>query len=173
MGLDIFRHRIVEDTQIGSRISREMIKLVNRDRYTYLIPNQWGRVLIILIGRDGQTVSSTLLTGLISLLTAVSPASHTTVFVTPFLSSSTAYYQLESQKLLSISSPSAAEVQEDTPTAKQMEVWDYMTHIKKRLSEEGERCDQVIGQDVKGGVLRVVEETRRCPYTASSRERPR
>ncbi|CAD6586280.1 MAG: Cullin-4 [Cyphobasidiales sp. Tagirdzhanova-0007] len=140
MGLDIFRHRIVEDTQIGSRISREMIKLVNRDR-------------------DGQTVSSTLLTGLISLLTAVSPASHTTVFVTPFLSSSTAYYQLESQKLLSISSPSAAEVQEDTPTAKQMEVWDYMTHIKKRLSEEGERCDQVIGQDVKGGVLRVVEET--------------
>lgn len=38
-------------------------------------------------------------------------------------------------------------------------VWDYLSHVKKRLSEEAVRCDAVVGADIKGGILRVVEET--------------
>lgn len=41
----------------------------------------------------------------------------------------------------------------------QTAIWDYLSHVKKRLSEEAVRCDTVIGQDIKGGILRVVEET--------------
>lgn len=41
----------------------------------------------------------------------------------------------------------------------EMKVWDYLRHVKKRLVEEAERCDIVIGSQVKGGVLRIVEES--------------
>ena len=33
LGLDIFRHRIVEDEVIGSRITSEVLKLINKERY--------------------------------------------------------------------------------------------------------------------------------------------
>ena len=84
--------------------------------------------------------------------------------MTPFISSSTAYYQLESQKLLSIYSDlvpekAGASVSNITADETEMEIWDYLTHVRKRLSEEGERCDATIGKDVKGAILRVVEET--------------
>lgn len=99
------------------------------------------------------------------MLTAVSSVSHTNIFVNPFLSSSSTYYQLEGQRLLGVGADGAVDAPAPKGTesasldATQMPVWDYLAHVKKRLSEEAVRCDTVIGQDVKGGILRVIEET--------------
>ncbi|KAK9900398.1 Cullin-domain-containing protein [Cystobasidium minutum MCA 4210] len=146
MGLDIFRHRIVENDEIGAGITRETIALINKER-------------------DGGAVSQSLLSGVITMLTAVSSVSHTNIFVNPFLSSSSTYYQLEGQRLLGVAADGASDAEaplgiETAPlSGGQMPIWDYLAHVKKRLSEEAVRCDTVIGQDVKGRILRVIEET--------------
>jgi cullin-4 len=99
------------------------------------------------------------------MLTTVSKTSHTNRFVNPFLHSSKIYYQAEGQRLLgeSLESVTTAEITTDSASTQingqQMPIWDYLSHVKKRLSEEAVRCDTVMGQDVKGGILRVIEET--------------
>jgi cullin-4 len=93
------------------------------------------------------------------MLTTISTVSHANIFVNPFLSSSGAYYASEGQRLLGLEGEA-----EDTAAATlagtaSMNISDYVTHVMQRLWEEGVRCDTVIGQDVKGSILRVVEET--------------
>jgi len=72
------------------------------------------------------------------------------------MAASQTYFQLEGQRKLG-SDPAGSPDSE--PEHVHIEVWDYLRHVQRRLSEEGERCDVVIGQDVKGGILRVVEST--------------
>ena len=98
--------------------------------------------------RDGETISRPLLTVLISMLTSISTISHATVFVTPFLTSSNTYYQQEGHRLLQASSETGVE----------MEVATYLQHVQRRLVEEAERCDLVIGAELKGQIIRVVED---------------
>lgn len=99
------------------------------------------------------------------MLTAVSAISHTNIFVNPFLEASRTYYQLEGQTLLNVSPDNGAAGAGSSDAAavgvdgQQTPIWEYLSHVKKRLSEEAVRCDTVIGQDIKGGILRVIEET--------------
>lgn len=101
------------------------------------------------------------------MLTTVSKISHTNRFVNPFLESSKTFYQAEGERLLGDlpGSGTAGKVEATLDTSavdtngQEMPIWDYLSHVKKRLSEEAVRCDTVVGQDVKGGILRVIEET--------------
>lgn len=82
-----------------------------------------------------------LLRSLIALLATLSTQSHSSIFVTPFLASSRQFYHLEGTRLSSELEPST-----------------YLSKIESRLSEEGERCDTVLGTALKGSILRVVLE---------------
>lgn len=93
------------------------------------------------------------------MLTTISSMSHTNIFTSPFLSSSTAYYQSEGQRLLELNSEDESNATEKVAGDASMPISAYLAHVKQRLSEEAVRCDTVIGQDVKGGILRVIEET--------------
>lgn len=88
---------------------------------------------------------------LIGMLSSISTISHATVFVTPFIASSNTYYQQEGQTLLQTSV-------ENATTASEMGIPTYLQHVQRRLSEEAERCDLVIGSALKGQIVRVVEE---------------
>ena len=92
---------------------------------------------------------------LISLLTTISPSVYTTVFATPFLASSADFYAQEAKTLLGTSEQASTDSDMQTQS---MAVPDYMKHVQKRLTEEGERCDVVIGTTNKGQVLRIVEQ---------------
>lgn len=115
--------------------------------------------------RGGQAIPQQLVSSIITMLTAVSAVSHTNIFVNPFLASSSTYYQLEAERLLGAASEKGKGTEAPLAEASgavdgtQMPIWDYLSHVKKRLSEEALRCDTVIGQDLKGGILRVIEET--------------
>lgn len=80
-----------------------------------------------------------LIRSLVGLLQALSEQTHQAIFVTPFLSSSKPYYHSEGIRL-----------------AGEMEPSDYLKRILQRLAEEGERCDSVLGTNLKGSILRVV-----------------
>ena len=88
---------------------------------------------------------------LITILSSISTITHATVFVTPFIASSNTYYQQEGQTLLQTSAETAA-------TTSEMEIPAYLQHVQRRLVEEAERCDLVIGSALKGQIVRVVEE---------------
>lgn len=143
MGLDIFRHRIVEDADLSPRITSAMVDLINRER-------------------SGEAISRPLATSLISLLTTVSPVSLTTVFVTPFTGATSTYYDTEAERLLDLPDMTVVQSEAHPSTAGGQTSTDipaYLQHAKRRLSEEGERCDVVLGSDIKGSILRKVEES--------------
>lgn len=94
------------------------------------------------------------MTSLISLLLTVSHSSHTTIFAQPFIQSSTLYYQAESLKLLEdpVSTTTTTE-------ATEVSIPSYIHHVLLRFKEEGTRADLVLGKEIKGPILRVLEET--------------
>lgn len=117
--------------------------------------------------RNGETVPQALLTQIVALLSALSPACHSIVFSTPFISSSAAYYQLEASRLLQTGDGTAIE----SEAASSMEVPTYLNHVLTRMQEEGARSDTVLGKDVKGPVIRVLEQTLVGAHTATLIER--
>jgi hypothetical protein len=90
---------------------------------------------------DGDVISRPLLQSLVALLHTFSPQSHSSIFVTPFLASSRTYYKAEGVRLV-----------------QELESSDYLRRVNRRLEEEGERCDLVLGIALKGSALRVVLE---------------
>lgn len=98
-------------------------------------------ILLTAVRRNGDVISRPLLRSLVSLLESLSTQSLTSIFTTPFLASSRAYYKAEGIRLAATLEPS-----------------DYLRRINDRLAEEGERCDVVLGTALKGSVLRVVLE---------------
>ncbi|GAA5868593.1 hypothetical protein JCM1840_005500 [Sporobolomyces johnsonii] len=122
LGLDVFRHSVLSDEQVSSRITTSLLHLIEMER-------------------NGDLVSRPLLRSFLLLLRTFSPHSYSTLFADPFLAASRTYYQAEGLSL-SVTLDSAA----------------YLKRVVQRLREEGERCDLVVGIELKGGVLRVVED---------------
>ncbi|GAA5832696.1 hypothetical protein JCM11251_005725 [Rhodosporidiobolus azoricus] len=122
LGLDIFRHSILSDDQISSRITSSLLHLIQRER-------------------NGDLVPRPLIRSLLSLLSTFSPQTHTGLFRTPFLSSTRAFYHTEASTQITSLDSSA-----------------FLRRVVKRLEEEVERCDAVLGADLKGGVVKIVEE---------------
>ncbi|GAA5826653.1 hypothetical protein JCM5353_005003 [Sporobolomyces roseus] len=91
--------------------------------------------------RNGDFISRPLLRSFLTLLRTVSTHSHSSLFVDPFISSTRKYYSKEGNSLVVELEPPA-----------------YLKRIVERLKEEGERCDSVVGSELKGSVLRVVED---------------
>lgn len=93
-----------------------------------------------------------MLTMLIGMLRTISSVSHATVFVGPFLASSNTYYQQEGHRLLQ------ASITEGSNALDNMEISAYLQHAQQRLLQETERCDLVLGVELKGQIIRVVED---------------
>ncbi|BGP34146.1 hypothetical protein JCM10296v2_005961 [Rhodotorula toruloides] len=91
--------------------------------------------------RNGNIVSRSLLRSFLLLLRTFSQQSYTTLFSTPFLASTRTFYNAQGLSLSTTVDPST-----------------YLKRVVERLHEEGERCDAVLGSELKGGVLRIVEE---------------
>ena len=119
--------------------------------------------------RDGETISRSLLTMLIGMLSTISSLSHNTIFATPYIASSKAYYDQEGHRLLGSQPPDSASAisseQEPLPIPA------YLAHIQRRLAEEAERCDLVAGQSLKGDIIRAVEESLVQTHTATMIQR--
>ncbi|GAA5889294.1 hypothetical protein JCM6882_000698 [Rhodosporidiobolus microsporus] len=122
LGLDIFRRSVLADEHISSRITSSLLHLIQRERNGDLIPRP-------------------LLRSLLSLLLTFSPQTHSTLFSTPFLSSTRTFYHSEGSSLVATVDSSA-----------------FLRRVTDRLAEEGERCDALVGAELKGPVLRVLEE---------------
>ncbi|KAM0754279.1 Cullin-domain-containing protein [Meredithblackwellia eburnea MCA 4105] len=122
LGLDTFRHNVIEDELVATRMTSSLLALVIRER-------------------NGDLVSRPLLRSLIIQLRALSAQPHSTLFVTPFLAGSRYYFKEEGNRL-------SAELDSSS----------YLRRVEDRLVKEGERCDTVLGSDLKGSILRVVLE---------------
>lgn len=73
------------------------------------------------------------------LLQTLSTESNQSIFVTPFLESSTTYYKSESLRLSSSLSSSS-----------------YLAKVHERLTEESERCELVLGSNLRVEVEKIV-----------------
>ncbi|SCV71431.1 BQ2448_3019 [Microbotryum intermedium] len=121
LGLDILRHSVLSDEAIAERITSALINLIVRER-------------------DGEAIPRALVQSVVNVLSTISTQSHLTLFVTPFLASSRAYYQAEGVKLSS-----------------ELDASSYLRRVNQRLTEESERCDSgIVGLALKDDVLRVV-----------------
>ncbi|GAA6015035.1 hypothetical protein JCM10207_008711 [Rhodosporidiobolus poonsookiae] len=122
LGLDIFRHSVLADDGITSRVTSSILRLVERERNGDLVPRQLLRSLLLLL----QTLSS---------------QTHSELFVDPFLCSTRTFYHAEgNSSILSLDSSA------------------YLARVTQRLQEEGERCDTVVGVELKGQLLKLVDE---------------
>ena len=97
---DIFRHRIVEDEQVGARITSDMTRLVDKERYARR--NSHAMLALTAPSRDGEAISRPVLTMLIGMLRTISSVSHATVFVGPFLASQKPRSGTRTQELLRV-----------------------------------------------------------------------
>lgn len=140
LGLDIFRHSVVENEQVSARITSSFIAIINRERQANILFPQATQADSS-VRRNGDVVARRLLRSLVGLLQTLSSQSHSSLFVTPFLASSRKYYHNEGVRLAATLEPST-----------------YLRKIDQRLEEEGERCDAVLGAALKGIILRVVLE---------------
>ncbi|KAK4703819.1 cullin 4, partial [Phenoliferia sp. Uapishka_3] len=131
LGLDSFRHSVIEDQQLSSRLTSALNAIIKRER-------------------DGDIIPRPLVQSLIVLLRALSTQSHTSLFVTPFLAASRQYFTDEGNRLSAEFDSSA-----------------YLRQIEVRLASEGERCETVLGSDLKGSILRVVLEEMVSGHVAS------
>ncbi|GAA5912728.1 cullin family protein [Sporobolomyces salmoneus] len=91
--------------------------------------------------RNGDFVSRPLLRSFLGLLRTISTHSHSSLFVDPFVHSTKTYYSQEGNSLIVELEPAA-----------------YLKRTLERIKEEGERCDAVVGSELKGPVLRAVED---------------
>jgi cullin 4 len=141
MGLDQFRHAVVENEAVATRTTAGLLSLVQKERYVWSRFQLLGDCSHTSVSSDGDLIPRPLLSSIITLLSTFSPQSLFTLFTTPFLASTRQYFKLEAARL-----------------AAELEPSDYLKQINRRLGEEGERCEIVIGVDVKASVLRVVLE---------------
>ncbi|GAA5869095.1 hypothetical protein JCM8547_008696 [Rhodosporidiobolus lusitaniae] len=80
LGLDVFRHSVLSDDGISTRITSSLLHLIQRERTGTLIPRP-------------------LLRSLLSLLHTFSPSTYTTLFTSPFYASTSSFYESEGQTL--------------------------------------------------------------------------
>ncbi|GAA5882845.1 hypothetical protein JCM3774_006868 [Rhodotorula dairenensis] len=91
--------------------------------------------------RNGDLIPRPLLRSFLLLLQTFSSQSHASLFSEPFLAASRAYYHKEGVALAGTLDSSA-----------------YLQRVVQRLQEEAERCESVLGTELKGAVLRAVED---------------
>lgn len=91
--------------------------------------------------RNGDFISRPLIRSFLSLLRTISTHSYSTLFVDPFVLSTKTYYSKEGNSLI---------VELEPP--------EYLKRTLVRIEEEGERCESVVGNEMKGAVLRAVED---------------
>lgn len=91
--------------------------------------------------RNGDLIPRPLLRSFLLLLRTFSVQSHATLFSEPFLSATRKYYHEEGVSLSATLDSSA-----------------YLKRVLQRLHDEAERCESVLGVELKGAVLRVVED---------------
>lgn len=92
LGLDIFRNKITEDSNIAKVITDGLLSLISAERT--------GTAAV----SAGTTFSSVL-----SLLAALSPACYTHIFVTPYLDEASDFYKAEAERMLLIEVVDAAD----------------------------------------------------------------
>lgn len=88
---------------------------------------------------NGDVVHRPLVQSTVTLLSTLSSQTHSDIFVAPFLAATKDYYEAEGNRL-----------------AQELEPSDYLKRVNRRLHEEAERCDLVVGSSMKGSVLRTV-----------------
>ncbi|GAA5975364.1 hypothetical protein JCM5350_006451 [Sporobolomyces pararoseus] len=96
---------------------------------------------LVELERNGDFISRPLFRSFLGLLRMISNQSHSFLFVDPFVQATKSYYSKEGNSLFVELEPSA-----------------YLKRTLQRIKEEGERCDTVVGIELKGAVLRAVED---------------
>ncbi|BGP18529.1 hypothetical protein JCM10213_002958 [Rhodosporidiobolus nylandii] len=122
LGLDAFRLSVLEDEVISQRVTGSILQLISLERQSTQIPRP-------------------LLRSVLFLLRTFSPSSHAQLFVTPFLSSTRAFFAAEGVNLASTLSPA-----------------EYLKRVVSRLREEAERCEAVLGAELEKEVKGIVED---------------
>ncbi|GAA5969499.1 hypothetical protein JCM11641_008134 [Rhodosporidiobolus odoratus] len=122
LGLDVYRHSVLADSDISARITSTLLRLIERER-------------------DGDLIPRTLLQSLLSLLRTFSPSIHTSLFVSPFLSSTRTCYNTEGLTQSTALDSSA-----------------YLKRVTQRLEQEAERCDSVLGSELRKEVVQIAED---------------
>ncbi|GAA5986059.1 hypothetical protein JCM10908_006388 [Rhodotorula pacifica] len=122
LGLDLFRHAVLGDAQVATRVTSSILHLVERER-------------------NGDVIPRPLLRSFLLLLRTFSSQSHSILYSEPFLAATRTYYQAEGLSLAASLDSSA-----------------YLRRVAQRLHDEAERCESVLGAELKGAVLRVVED---------------
>ncbi|POY71627.1 hypothetical protein BMF94_5320 [Rhodotorula taiwanensis] len=91
--------------------------------------------------RNGDLIPRNLLRSFLVLIRTFSSQAHASIFIEPFLRSTRAYYESEGTALAVTLDSSA-----------------YLKRVAQRLQEEGERSESVVGTELKGQVLRIIED---------------
>ncbi|GAA5939450.1 cullin family protein [Sporobolomyces koalae] len=107
------------------------------------VSNRVTASLLILIEmeRNGDEISRTLLRSFLGLLRTISSQSYSSLFVEPFLRATKTFYTQEGNSCIVDLEPSA-----------------YLGQIVKRIKEEGDRCEDMVGTELTSSVLRAVED---------------
>lgn len=133
LGLDVFRHAVVEPASTASRLTRTIIAMFHLDR-------------------SGTSIPRSLVHSVLTHLHSLSSHSHSSLFLAPFLASSTDFFAGESVRLLGEGIPIGGGKGKNS----------YLGHVVARLEEEAERSESVMAPSmvpsVKASVLRIVEK---------------
>ncbi|BGP50287.1 hypothetical protein JCM10450v2_006203 [Rhodotorula kratochvilovae] len=122
LGLDLFEHSVLADPTVSSRITSCILQLVARER-------------------AGTSIPLPLLRAFLLRLSSFSRTAHTTLFVTPFLSATSAHYTALG-----------------TALAAQLGAGAYLARVGDALREEKERVQALGAEELVRAVEGAVEE---------------
>lgn len=123
LGLDIFRYKIVDDDDLGPRISSGSLTYIKKQRQANGSDNNSTTTT--------TTLTLSIFLNLISLLSSLSLSTYHERFVQPFLKSSESYYAQEAESLL---------LQNAEGT---LSMGAYLRRVEQRLEEEGSRAELI------------------------------
>lgn len=142
MGLDIFRHSVVEDDVVKARLTKSFIDLINAERYVLPILHP-----LLTPRSDGTSIPRALVKSLVQKLLLLAPSAHSEIFARPFLAASVPYFASSALNASTALSSS-----------------DFLALIASRLSSEEERCHSLLGSQLVDDVQKVVLDQMVEPY---------
>ncbi len=95
--------------------------------------------IVMLAFSDGDLISRPLVNSVITLLHTFSPTSHSQLYLEPLIAASHTYYRAEGGRL-------AAELDSSA----------YLAQVERRLAEEADRAQLMLGIELEGKLQRVV-----------------
>ncbi|VDN50738.1 unnamed protein product [Dracunculus medinensis] len=144
LGLDIFRNVIMENQNIRTRCTKEMLKLISMERGNARIDRQLIKSLIRMLSYLAIYQSVRLFFGKyiqISLIKYLFKSLlNIFVFENAFLQTTKEFYELESKKLID-----------------DLEVPEYLQYVKRRLDEETVRVDYYLDYSTQRPLLTTVD----------------